>query len=363
MSKKKAPRRQTERQRRISLSLAFSIAIFIVLLFAVVLAALAAYLLVRLGIIGDLGEGLTVWQLLLIMAGISLVLGSVLLFFTSKIPLHPINDIISGLNRLAAGDFKTRLSFRGIIARHPAFEEITESFNKMAVELENTELLRSDFVNNFSHEFKTPIVSIAGFARLLNKGGLSEAERAQYLQAIEEESMRLSDLATNLFRLTKVENQTILTNLTRFDLSEQLRAAILLFEEKWTEKQLDLQLELGEFFIVANEELLMQVWINLMDNAVKFADACGALSVNIAREKDALCVRIGNTGAEIPPDKQDKIFRKFYQADESHAGLGNGVGLAIVKRIIELHRGEISLNSENGMTVFSVRLPQKEESN
>lgn len=153
----------------------------------------------------------------------------------------------------------------------------------MAEELENTQMLRSDFINNFSHEFKTPIVSIAGFAKLLRRGNLTDAQKEEYLAIIEEESLRLAAMATNVMNLTKVENQTILTDLTTFNLSEQIRACVLLLEEKWSRKELDLDLEFPEYTIRANEELLKQVWINLLDNAIKYSPNYGEIGVRIPR--------------------------------------------------------------------------------
>ena len=263
------------------------------------------------------------------------------------------------MNRLAAGDFKARLDFGHSLNSFAAFREISTSFNRMAEELENTELLRSDFVNNFSHEFKTPIVSIAGFAKLLNRENLSEEERRQYLNSIEEESMRLSYMATNVLNLTKVENQMILTDISQYNLSEQMRSAVLLLEGKWTKKNIELQLEFDEHMIYGNEELLKQVWINLLDNAVKFSPERGTVAVDIQATDRSVVISVGNTGNEIPEDKVERIFNKFYQGDESHASEGNGIGLAVVKKIVQLHKGAIGVGYQNGMTVFTVELPQK----
>lgn len=189
---------------------------------------------------------------------------------TGKIILKPIKRIIDQLDRLASGDFKTRLHFGKPIADHPTFKQVEKSFNRAAEELDYTEMLRSDFINNFSHEFKTPIVSIAGFAKLLRRGNLTDEQKEEYLEVIEEESLRLSAMANNVLNLTRVENQTILTEVTRFNLSEQIRGAVLLLAEKWTPKNLYMDMQFGEHMICANEELLKQVWINLLDNAIKF---------------------------------------------------------------------------------------------
>ena len=305
---------------------------------------------------GELQLGLVI----LFMSLISLVLGIVIAFSSSHIPLKPVNELINKMNRLAAGDFKTRLSFGATFSSHSVAKELTSSFNTMAEELENTEMLRSDFINAFSHEFKTPIVSIMGLANLIESGDLTEEQRIQYARAIREESMRLSVMSNNVLCLTKVENQTILTDISRFNLSEQIRSALLLLEEKWTAKNVDLQLEFDEYMIEANEELLKQVWINLIDNAIKFVLHGGTVALEIFEDEDNICVKISNTGSEIPLDKQEKIFQKFYQADESHATQGNGIGLAIVKNIVDLHNGSISVSSENQITVFTVLLPKNQ---
>lgn len=349
-----------ERTSRTSLTLAFSIFVFAILLAAIVLTAFGLWLLTKTGVIVDVNGDLQFGQVILFMFLISLIIGGVTVFFSSRIPLKPVNEIINKMNRLAAGDFKTRLKFGNTMSAHPVVKELTASFNTMAEELENTELLRNDFINNFSHEFKTPIVSITGLANLLEVGNLTEEQRAQYARAIREESMRLSSMASNVLNLTKVENQTILTDVSQFNLSEQVRSAVLLLEEKWTSKNIDLQLDFDEFMIEANEEMLKQVWINLIDNAVKFVPRCGTVELEISEKEEALCVKISNTGSEIPPEKQEKIFAKFYQADESHATQGNGIGLAIVKSIVKLHNGAVSVSSGNGITSFTVVLPQKQ---
>lgn len=350
-----------EQKQRFSLTLLFGGVVFLILLTAIFLSVIAMFWLARLGIIGGNGGEIRLGSVLLFMSVISLIIGSIMAIPFGKISLNPINKLVNGMNSLAAGNFKTRIEYGGLIERHPTFGEITKSFNTLAEELENTEVLRSDFINNFSHEFKTPIVSIAGFAKLLKKGNLTEEQRAEYLDAIEEESMRLSYMATNVLNMTKVENQTILSGVTRFNLSEQVRDVLLLLENGWSKKNLDLQLDFDEFEIEANEELLKQVWINLIDNAVKFAPRCGTVALDITGTDVSIAVKVSNTGNDIDPEKIGKIFNKFYQADESHAGEGNGIGLAIVKRIVDLHGGIVSVVSGNGMTSFTVELPRRQK--
>ena len=345
---------------RTSLTIVLSAFVFVIIFSAIALTALGLWLLTKAGVTVDMDGDLQLGQVILFMSLISLVIGAVIAFFGSRIPLKPINELVDKLNRLAAGDFKTRLKFGETLSALPAVKELTANFNIMAEELENTELLRNDFINAFSHEFKTPIVSIAGLANLLEAGNLTEEQRVQYARAIREESMRLSYMASNVLTLTKVENQTILTDVSRFNLSEQVRSAVLLLEEKWTKKNVDLQLDFEEFTIEANEEMLKQVWINLIDNAVKFVPRNGTVELELIDKGEELCVKVKNTGSEIPQEKQEKIFHKFYQADESHATKGNGIGLAIVKRIVDLHNGSVTVNSCDGVTTFVVVLPKKQ---
>ena len=171
----------------------------------------------------------------------------------------------------------------------------------------------------------------------------------------------MAAMATNVMNLTKVENQTILTDLTTFNLSEQIRACVLLLEEKWSRKELDLDLEFPEYTICANEELLKQVWINLLDNAIKYSPSYGEIGVRITEGAEMLAVTVTNYGPDIPKDKLNKIWGKFYQADESHSSEGNGIGLAVVKQVVQLHGGTATVDSGNGSTGFTVELPKREE--
>ena len=348
-----------DRKQRISLTLTLSGLVFIVLLLTLLIVALIVFALEKTG-------GLNNWQLthfplryFFFIAVISLFLGTILSFFFGKFPLQPLNNVINAMNRLAAGDFGTRLSGDSPLSSMPFVKEMIDSFNTMASELENTEMLRSDFINNFSHEFKTPITSISGFAKLLRNGDLSEREREEYLEVIEKESIRLSDMATNILNLTKLENQTILTDVKEYNLSEQLRSCVLLLENKWTEKNLEIDMEPDEYSICANEEQLNQVWVNLLDNAIKFSPEYGTVTIGVDENADSVEVKIMNAGEMIPEEKRDKLFTKFYQADESHTSSGNGIGLPIVKRVVELHGGNVSVESNPESTCFTVRLPKE----
>ena len=351
--------KRVDRKGRTSLTLVVSLFVFCMLCAAIGLAVLGVYILKWTGVMAGAVDEMGMGAIVMFMSVISLILGWVLVLLLIRIPLNPIHNLILRMNRLAKGDFKARIDGKGILSNHPTIREVHRSFNMLAEELEHTEMLRSDFINNFSHEFKTPIVSIAGFAKLLKRGNLTEEQRLAYLTSIEEESMRLSYMATNVLNLTKVENQTILTDVTTFNLSEQVRSAVLLLESKWVEKDIQLQLDFDEHVMEGNEELLKQVWINLVDNAVKFSPHGGEVILDVTEEKDMVVVSVSNRGPEIPPEKIDKIFNKFYQADESHATEGNGIGLAIVRRVVDLHHGQATITSAHDLTCFTVTLPKK----
>ncbi|MCD7821932.1 MAG: ATP-binding protein, partial [Clostridiales bacterium] len=266
----------------------------------------------------------------------SVIIGSAVSLLITYLPVRAINKIIKGMYRLADGDFSVRIHLK-----IPGLgQDLSRAFNTMAEELENTELLRSDFVNNFSHEMKTPIVSIRGFARLLCKQPLTELQ-AQYAQVIAEEAQRLSVMTEKILSLTKVENQTILTGVAAFNLSEQLRKSILLLMERIEAKGLELEADFPEVTLSGNAELLEQAWVNVLDNAVKFSPEGGTVAVSIRPGADAVTVSVLNQAEPLSEETQRRIFQKFYQADASHGGEGAGIGLSLVKRIVELHRGTV----------------------
>lgn len=288
---------------------------------------------------------------------IILFLSYLLSFGVSKLLTIPIERILYCMKQLGMGNYKVRLEHKGPLKNVSTIENFTNSFNKMASELEHTDTLNNDFINNFSHEFKTPIVSIAGFAKLLKKGNLPQEQQTEYLTIIEEESVRLSNLAVGVMNMMKIENLEILNNLCRFNISEQIRNCILLLETKWSRKNLNIEPDFDEYYIWASEELLKHVWINLLDNAIKFSPKEESIIINIGQNEKNLIVTITNTGIEIPKEVQPHIFNKFYQSDESHSQEGYGIGLAIVKKVTELHHGKVSVVSDNNKTSFTITLP------
>lgn len=347
MKKKKRPS-------RVLFTLLFVLAVFVVLVITMFIVGVMIFWLVSAGVLPtDSPESALPNILILIFVIASIVVGTFVSFLISRISLRPLNRLIDGMNQLASGNYTTRLYF----GESRTGKDLAESFNTLAVELQNTELLRSDFVNSFSHEFKTPIVSILGFARLLNHKAISGEQAKEYLAIIEEEARRLSIMATNVMDMTKIENQNILTDVTKFNLSEQLRTCVLLLEKKWSKRELCLNLDFDEFTISANEEMLKSVWINLLDNAIKFTPQGGNISIIIDSSlADLITVTIQNTGPGIPEADKKRIFTKFYQGDTSRSGDGIGVGLAIAKKVIDLHHGTISVECADGLTSFAVTL-------
>lgn len=345
-----------ERKQRFALTLLFSGIVFCFLIITTLIVGAVIIYLIHQGILEPGKDIVRSRNRIFYIMVASVILGSIFTAITCRYPLKPVNTIINAMNRLASGDFKTRLHFGKILGKHPTIIEITDSFNHMAEELEKTEMLRSDFINNFSHEFKTPIVSIAGFAKLLKRGDLTEEQKAEYIDIIEEESLRLSAMATNVLKLTKIENQSILTDVSEYNLSEQIRSCVLLLENKWTKKNVIPDIDFDEYYINANEEMMKEVWINLIDNAIKYSDEGGTLGITITETEERILVSVSNSGTEIPDESKELIFRKFYQVDESHSSEGNGVGLAVVKEIVKLHKGDVTVFSSNNKTVFTVSL-------
>lgn len=287
-------------------------------------------------------------------AMISVLVGTIIAMIFSRIPLAPLREIISAVDRLAEGDFSARIHLKGA----DELQKLNISFNHMAEELGSIEMLRSDFVNNFSHEFKTPIVSVRGFAKMLKYDDLSKEEREEYLDIIISESDRLADLATNVLNISKIENQTIVTDKIRYNVSEQVRRVVALLESKWTKKNIEIFFDCDEFFLYGNEELLKQVWINLIDNAIKFSLENSVIDIGIINKQGNIIFTVSDQGSGMDLETVARIFDKFYQGDTSHATKGNGIGLTLAKKIVELHDGNIRVvKTDKSGTTFEVHLP------
>lgn len=285
--------------------------------------------------------------------------GIVIAALLSKRTAKPIRDMMKATNEVAKGDFSVVVKGSFILE----LDALAVSFNKMVQELKSIETLRSDFVRNFSHEFKTPIVSISGFAKLLKDGDISDEEKQEYLNSIIQESERLVALSTSILNLSKVENIEIVSEKTVYRLDEQIRLAILMLEPRWSTKnlQMDVAIE-DEIEIIGNKYLIQQVWLNLLDNAIKNTDSGGTLKVSLWQEGRNAAFRLEDNGCGMSDETMQRIFDKFYQGDTSHSMAGNGLGLTLVKRIVDLCEGTIEVESELGKgSVFTIKLPLEAE--
>lgn len=320
-----------------------------ILLVALANAAIMEYIFLNVGII-DVDTDLY-W--IIVFSATSIAIGLSLAALLGKIIFRPIDTVLEGMTSLSKGDFSVRVN----LDKHEGMRELANSFNTLAEELENTEILRSSFVNEISHELKTPIVSLSGLISLLKNENLPPEKRAQYIAIMEEEAARLTHMTSSTLYLSKIETQGILSGKSRFNVSEQIRGCVLLLEKKWSQKQLSPVLDFDEHELLANEDMLKQVWLNLIDNAIKFAEPKSELLINAATVENGLLVTVTNTGKHIPESERTLIFTKFYQCDKSRTTEGNGIGLSIVKHIVDLHAGRITVSSEGGKTSFSVLLP------
>ena len=273
--------------------------------------------------------------------------------------LKPMDDLVHAMHAVSNGDFSVRVDAEDVPGD---MGELVSSFNDMATELGGLELFRKDFINNFSHEFKTPIVSIRGFAKQLERDDLTDEQRRDYLNIIVTESDRLANMASNVLLLSKLENQTIVTDRTPYALDEQLRRCILLLEKQWSEKALELDLDLDEVEFLGNEEMVSHIWVNLLGNAIKFSPRGAPLTVRLRREGDWAVALIRDAGEGMDEATRSRIFEKFYQGDTARAAAGNGLGLSLVKRIVDLCGGTVEVDSAPGRgSSFTVRLPLEKE--
>lgn len=291
----------------------------------------------------------------------SIFIGALLAFIIGNNVLKPLSELVKATRRVTNGDFDVTLDI-GWAERHTIKElyELIRDFNEMTEELRRTELFRKDFISNFSHEFKTPLVSIRGFARQLYEGDLTPEQQKEFSKIILDETEYLSKLSQNTLLMTNLENKDIITDKTSFSLDEQLRNCMIRLEPQWSAKNININMDLDEICYYWNEPMLAHVWNNLFDNAVKFTTVGGSIGVSLKRKDGLIVVRISDSGCGIPEEALSHIFEKFYQADSSHATKGNGLGLPLVKKIVELCEGDISVSSEVGKgTEFTVELRDK----
>ena len=270
---------------------------------------------------------------------------------------RPVKKITEATGKIMQGDFSVRIQpLRGVGSE--TFNPIILAVNKMAEELSGTETLRTDFIANVSHELKTPLAVMGNYATILQRPGITDEERVEYAKSISEAARRLAQLITNILKLNKLENQQIFPKAEEYDLGEQLCECLLTFEDAWERKNLNIETDIqDDVRIRSDAELLSLVWNNLISNAVKFTPDGGAIGVSLKAENGHVIVAVSDTGCGIRPEVGQHIFEKFYQGDTSHATQGNGLGLALVKRVVDILNGEISVQSVYGQgTTFTVKI-------
>jgi len=347
-----------------SLNILAVISVFLIMTLANIITWFFILALERLNILIRFRESWMFLQSVMFMT--SVFFGTVISYFAIKKFFKPINNLIKATKIIAKGNFKVKVPETTSII---VLRELLESFNTMVDEIGGIEIFRNDFINNFSHEFKTPIVSIKGFAKQLKQDNVSPEKQSEYIDIIIKECERLSAMSSKVLLLTKLENQQIITDKKDYSLDEQIRNCILLLEKQWSKKNIDFNVELTPAVFYGNEEMLSHVWLNLLDNAVKYSPENSEITVscreirkaNSAGEKINMTeVKITDKGIGMDEHILKHIFEKFYQGDAARSDSGNGLGLPLVKRIIELCGGIISVQSETGSgTSFYIYLPAK----
>ncbi len=281
----------------------------------------------------------------------SLIIGGIFIFVATRIVVKPIAKLSDAAKQVANGNFESLIITKP--SGHDEISELTDNFNLMISELAKNEYLHKDFVSNVSHEFKTPLASIQGYAELLAMPNLSEEKRLEYATVITRQTKRLAKLSTDMLRLSELENEHILAKKETFSLDEQLRDALLLLQNEWEQKALELDIQLEPTQITGDRALIYQIWVNLIGNAIRYTTPHGILAITLQTIAGKHCVTITDTGIGMSSEQQARIFERFYRADESRNTGGTGLGLPIVKRIVELHQGEIKVDSilEQGTTI------------
>ena len=276
---------------------------------------------------------------------------------------RPVKRITEATSKMIEGDFNVRIETIAKFATDDSFNEIIECINKMATELSGVETLRTDFIANVSHEMKTPLAVMQNYGTLLQAPDLSEEKRMEYAKAITDASRRLADMMTNILKLNRLENQQIYPNLTTFDLGEQLCESLLQYESVWERKNIEIETDLAEnVHVCADIELLSLVWNNLFSNAFKFTEDGGKVSLSLTADERYATVKVSDTGCGMSAEVGAHIFEKFYQGDTSHRTQGNGLGLPLVKRVVDIMQGEIGVESAVGVgTTFMVKIRRTDD--
>ncbi len=284
-----------------------------------------------------------------------LISAALIIVLTNKL-VHPILALTEATQRVARGDFEVQIDGE----RHDEIGRLTRNFNRMVQELKTIEYLRRDFISNVSHELKTPLASIRGYATLLRDDGLDPADRQDYAAVIVQEATRLANMSSTMLMLSKLERQSGQESPSRFRLDEQIRMAIVILEPQWSAKRIELFIELEPVEVLGTEDLLQQVWMNILANAIKFSHEAGQIEVALQRTGRNARVTITDHGIGIAAEDLSRVFEKFFQVDRTRSGEGSGLGLSLVRRIVTLFDGGIDVASIPGAgTTFTVTIPEQ----
>ena len=336
---------------RLHVAALFSVIVSACLTCTLLLLGGISILLFRLGVLNSQH-----WEIAVIShAFVSIAVGTTLSLFVGKRYMRVIEQINEATKQVAGGNFDVQLDEN---IRAVEFQEMSRNFNRMTRELAHTEMLHNDFIENVSHEFKTPLTAIEGYVTLLQKKDLSEDKRRDYTQKILFNTRRLNTLTGNILFLSKLENHQLDVIKESYSLDEQLREVILLLEEAWSGKKLELDIDLESCDFYGNKDLLAHVWQNILSNAIKFSPDNGLVRILLYGDGNNLIISISDNGIGMSEEIRKRVFEKFYQGDLSRSSQGNGLGLTLAKRIVDLHCGEISVSSEEGRgATFTVTLP------
>ena len=294
----------------------------------------------------------------LIMQSLLLVLfiGSLFILLFSRYFVNSIRSITSASEQLATGDFSVRLSSD----RQDELGQLMRTFNDLAKALANMDDVRKQFVSNVSHEMQSPLTSIKGYTKALKDGLVPEADQKEYLDIVHQEVNRLSRLSNNLLRMASLDAEKDLIKLENYRLDEQIRRVVLSTEPLWREKNISVELDLTKTYIHADQDLMEQVWLNLIVNAIKYNRENGEIYLSFYKDEADLVIRINDTGIGIDQEDLPYLFDRFYKVDQSRSEYrsGNGLGLSITKKIVLIHNGSIDVVTEKDVgTTFFVRLP------
>ena len=343
--------------RTLTLRLIIVLAVFLVVLVSVLLTILFIYILQSNHVFTDIKSPYSIVVPVSLL--FCLFMATILTYIVWPLVFRPLDNVIISMGKAAEGDFSGNVSTKRC---HGDVRTLVVSYNNMLNELSGIEMFREDFISNFSHELKTPIVSINGFAGQLLRDDLSSEKRREYAEMIVSESEKLTNMSAGVLLLSKLESQGMVSGQKWFSLDEQLRECLLGFQGEWERKGLELELELEPVKYFGNQKLIEHIWNNLISNAVKFSYPGGELGLGCRKVNGAVEAYVCDSGPGMDEITMKHIFEKFYQGDSAHASAGNGLGLSIVRRIVELNKGKIGIRSAPGIgSIFTITLPLSDE--